>query len=891
MSLFQHFKELRTLNLSYNYIGAFIDNEDVERLSSLKKLQILDLSHNEFDRSILSWIATLTSIKILNLGENFMGGSFPSRELANLQNLEILDLNSNKFSGTLPMQGFINFKSLEILDLSVNNLDATIPPYMWAPPSLRALSLAFNGNLRGSLSSLCNLKRLEELYLQRNMFGGNLPLCLCNLTSIRYLDLSNNSFRGYIPSSWLSNLKSLKYINLEQNLLEGFFSFSSFANHSSLEFVNFSDNKIEVETKYLGSVPPFQLQFLALKNCHLPRVPEFLYHQFKLKMIDLSSNRIRERFPVWLLENNTELDELRLGNNHFTDRLHLPSYSSFNISILDVSDNHLYGQLQIGEKMFPNIWFLNLSINDFQGDFLFSPEENCKLRSLDLSFNSFSGEIPKKMISSCISLQLLKLSHNNFHGEIFTARYNLTDLRDLSILYLNDNSFMGSLSSVTQFSSLQALDVSNNNFDGEIPLYINNSTIYVNLSHNFFNGGVPCQIFSATYIDLSYNNFSGSLPSCSNQSQYHYGERETGFINLQGNSLTGSIPNDFVNMSSLLTLNLKDNSLSGSISNKLGIFPNLRALLLGGNQLNGSIPNWLCELNELNILDLSRNSFSGSIPDCLYNGSFGRKPGDGDLFQTQLELLGIEGPAYPDEGVLRSHRYGGFQYDNIIVDPKIEFVTKYMAYNYKGHITMLMSGLDLSENKLTGEIPFELGKLSEIHALNLSHNHLIGSIPTAFSNLTALESLDLSCNNLRGEIPYRLIDITSLAVFNVSFNNLSGRIPDGAQFNTFDKKSYEGNPFLCGTLIEKKCSNEPPNPSPTPHAEPENEKWYEINHLVFFASFSVSFAIFFVGVITILLVNPYWRGRLFYHTEQFVFSFYYSVYDTFSKLLFGHLFH
>ena len=54
---------------------------------------------------------------------------------------------------------------------------------------------------------------------------------------------------------------------------------------------------------------------------------------------------------------------------------------------------------------------------------------------------------------------------------------------------------------------------------------------------------------------------------------------------------------------------------------------------------------------------------------------------------------------------------------------------------------------------LTGEIPSEIGQLTNLVTLKLHYNELTGSIPPEIGNLTSLVKLDLRYNNLSGSIP------------------------------------------------------------------------------------------------------------------------------------------
>ena len=93
-----------------------------------------------------------------------------------------------------------------------------------------------------------------------------------------------------------------------------------------------------------------------------------------------------------------------------------------------------------------------------------------------------------------------------------------------------------------------------------------------------------------------------------------------------------------------------------------------------------------------------------------------------------------------------------------------------------GKLTNL-TDLDLRWNELSGPIPPELGKLTNLTDLDLSVNDLSGPIPAEFGNLSSLEHSDLSFNDLSGPIPTELAGLTSLTTLNLRGNDLSGPIP------------------------------------------------------------------------------------------------------------------
>ncbi len=93
--------------------------------------------------------------------------------------------------------------------------------------------------------------------------------------------------------------------------------------------------------------------------------------------------------------------------------------------------------------------------------------------------------------------------------------------------------------------------------------------------------------------------------------------------------------------------------------------------------------------------------------------------------------------------------------------------------NNDGRVTEL----GLGENALSGEIPAELGSLSNLELLDLRDNELSGEIPAELGSLSNLELLGLGANELSGEIPAELGSLSNLTWLHLFANDLSGEIP------------------------------------------------------------------------------------------------------------------
>ena len=88
-----------------------------------------------------------------------------------------------------------------------------------------------------------------------------------------------------------------------------------------------------------------------------------------------------------------------------------------------------------------------------------------------------------------------------------------------------------------------------------------------------------------------------------------------------------------------------------------------------------------------------------------------------------------------------------------------------------------LTDLRLRRNQLNGPLPPELAELANLTTLNLNANQLSGPIPPEIAELTYLTDLRLRRNQLNGPLPPELTELANLTTLSLDGNQLSGPIP------------------------------------------------------------------------------------------------------------------
>ncbi|KAF3322279.1 phytosulfokine receptor 1-like protein [Carex littledalei] len=511
--IYSNLPSIRVFNVSSNKL-----NQSLPALNGSLNIEIFDVSYNLFDGSVNPILCNFSSkIRILHYTMNQLTGEFPTGfgnclsveelwldsnmisgslpdDLFMLSNLKYLYLRENKLSGRMSTR-FSNLSNLLALDISFNSFSGNIPNIFDRLSKLE-LFYAYCNFFRGTIpSSLANSASLTSLYLRNNSLSGEINLNCSTMTQLSSLDLGVNQFSG--PIDAVGSCVQLKSLNLARNSLTGEIP-TSFKNLKFLSSLSLSNNSFSNVTSALlnlqdlpsltslvltrnffnGEYLPIDgingfkgIEVFVIASCPLYGViPPWIAHLTKLKVLDLSWNRLNGSIPSWIgdLENLFYLD---LSNNSLTGELPVSLTTMKGL----ISGNSSQQSTQTDDFPFyvkrnttgkglqynqissfpPSLYLLH---NLLTGPILPGFGNLKNVHIFDLSYNRISGTIPDEL-SGMSSLEIMGLSNNNLTGSIPSTLVNLNFLSSFDVAY---NNLSGSIPTGGQFSTFSSSDFEGN---------------------------------------------------------------------------------------------------------------------------------------------------------------------------------------------------------------------------------------------------------------------------------------------------------------------------------------------------------------------------------------------------------------------------------------------
>ncbi|XP_071690244.1 probably inactive leucine-rich repeat receptor-like protein kinase At3g28040 [Rutidosis leptorrhynchoides] len=511
---------------------------------------------------------------------------------------------------------------------------------------------------------------------------------------------------------------------------------------------------------------------------------------FKAEIDDSSSH-----LSSWNQEDNSPCSWKFITCNPATGRVIKLSLNSLNLSgkigkgleklqnlqVLNLAHNELTGNLNPQLSLLNNLENLNLSHNRLSGSIPPSLINSGRIKFLDLSENFLSGPVPDEFFLRCSSLRVLSLSRNNLFGPIPNSLSQCTNLNHLN---LSRNRFSGNpdfVKSLWLLKRIRTLDLSHNALTGRIPNGVSGLHYLKELflQNNHFSGGLPHGIGLCSHLkklDLSNNRFTESVPV-----SFRVLSALT-YLNLAHNIITGDFPEWIGTLKSLEFLDVSGNGLNGKVPTSIGGLGSLTYLSLSGNSLSGNIPKELIYSSNLSVVKLRGNRFDGTIPEGLFelgltkidlsrnqlSGSI--PPGSSRLFETlesmDLSANRLTGDIPAEMGLFSKLRYLNLSWNN--------FETRMpLRLGYFQNLTVL----DLRNGSFHGSIPGDICNSGSLEILQLDGNYLTGSIPEEIGKCSSLYLLSMSRNDLRGPIPRSMSLLKKLKILKLDSNELGGEIP------------------------------------------------------------------------------------------------------------------
>ncbi|OWM74676.1 hypothetical protein CDL15_Pgr004639 [Punica granatum] len=360
-------------------------------------------------------------------------------------------------------------------------------------------------------------------------------------------------------------------------------------------------------------------------------------------------------------------------------------------------------------------------------------------------------------------------------------------------LDLSSSNLFGSInssSSLFRLVHLQRLNLAFNHFNhSRIPsgFGLLSGLTHLNLSHSFFSGQVPPDIFTLTRmisLDLSGDLLELRSPGLATLAQ---NLTNLQFLNLDGVDILSPVPDTLASLSSLRSLSLSRCGVHGVFPESILQLPNLENLILNYNiNLTVHFPDFNA-ISPLRMLGLLDTRLSGELPssignleslegleldpdNCNLTGALPYSVGN----LRSLKYLIIRGCGF--SGSIPSSLASLTQLTYLDLSSNAFSLQNLSSLSWLWKLTKL-GALYLRGTSLQGEIPSSVGNLSRLGVLDLGDNRLSGLVPAELLNLRQMKRLLLDNNELSGYIPSWLSNMTQLTFINLQFNRLQGPVP------------------------------------------------------------------------------------------------------------------
>lgn len=287
---------------------------------------------------------------------------------------------------------------------------------------------------------------------------------------------------------------------------------------------------------------------------------------------------------------------------------------------LNLSSQHLVGTLSphIGNLSF--VRAIDIEDNDFHGSIPNELGRLFRLQHLLLTNNSFQGAFPANL-SHCVNILRISVHNNNLEGKLPVGFSFWPKLYHLG---LAKNHFTGSIpSSVGNISNLRYLALSRNNIVGSIPSEVAHHTKLETLTfqENSLSGMVPLKLYnisSLTSFSLADNDLQGTLPA-----DLCFTLPNLKLFAAGLNRFSGQLSPLLANASNLVILDIEGNNITGPIPNNMGSLRNIEHLNLGHNPIGDNMQldelssiDSLVNYTRLRVLGLQGSNLRGELPNC-----------------------------------------------------------------------------------------------------------------------------------------------------------------------------------------------------------------------------------------------------------------------------------